>query len=503
MQTENLTILLTDIVGFSNKLNTLSRLKSQRLLKKHDRLLKKYFKLFGGKIVKSLGDAFLVTFRSPTDATLCAMAVQDAVWEYNQTAPEEIQFDIRVAINSGEVRVTHKDIFGDAVNIVSRLEAITPDKAIYLTESVYLSMHKTEVSLSLVGAQSFKGFSQALNIYEVDQSISPDTAELDLQPPFGGAHIYAQPAAFNTQRFGKLFVGIVAAIIAAFFTWWLTFTTMVNPSAIGLDKLAVEYQQPQEQTEETSTDFTPIGTEFIQEIITQEDQKQQQLNGIYLNAFQLLSEDNYLQVRILLKESLAQFPDDGKLQALKAHAHLYFKEYDQGMNAYQLALKADSTLADDELFAKDLVMLLEKQREAANQLIAFHLSPAIIEFLHQRTGQKGLRGRYDAFYLLRDSGNQDRIDRVGLNIWDLRETEKCSQKKTAVLELKRLADPQSLDALKEATQFGFLQSIKNACFWDDAKEAIALIEAKQDKEVSKEPSSAASNEAALDNPVLD
>lgn len=489
MQTENLTILLTDIVGFSEKLNTLSRVNSQRLLKKHDRLLKKYFKHFGGKIVKSIGDSFLVTFRSPTDATLCAMALQDAVWEYNQSEPDEAQFDLRVAINSGEVRITHNDVYGDAVNIASRLESITPANQIYLTESVYLSMHKTEVSLSLVGAQSFKGIVQPVSIYQVDQTQMFDSADdNDTLAPFGGAHINTRPASNNTVRFGKFFVGIVAAILAAFLTWWLTFTTMMNPSAIGLDKLAVEYQQQPQQVVVNipETTFTPIGTDVITDVITEEDIKQQQLKDIYLNVYQLLSEDNYLQMMILLKESITEHPDDGKLSALKAHAHMYFKEYEQAMSAYQRAFEADSTLSADKLFAQDVVTLLDKRREEANKLIAFNLSDMIVDLLSQRSGKGGLRGRYDAFYLLRDSGHQDRIDRVGLNIWDLRETQKCSQKKTAVLELKRLADPRSLDALKESISVGFLQSFKNACFWDDAKEAISIIEAKQNTNVSTE-----------------
>jgi len=134
---------------------------------------------------------------------------------------------------------------------------------------------------------------------------------------------------------------------------------------------------------------------------------------------------------------------------------------------------------DENLPAKDIVALLDVEREDANKLIAFYLSPAIIDLLSIRTGEEGLRGRYDAFYLLRDSGNQKRIDWVGLHIWDLRETQKCSQKKTAVLELKRLADPRALEALKESISVGLIQSFKHACFWKDAEEAIAIIETAQ------------------------
>ena len=481
MQTENLTILLTDIVGFSEKLNSLSRKDSQGLLKKHDRLLKKHIKHFGGDIVKSLGDSFLVSFRSPTDATLCAMALQDAVWEYNQTEPEQSCFELRIAISSGEVRVAHNDVFGDAVNIAARLESITPAKQIYLTESVYLTMNKSEVSLSMVGAQSFKGISQPVCIYQVDQYplIELESANTnDAQAPFGGAHINSRPVSSNFFRFGKFFAAFIAVILTAFFTWWITFTTMVKPSTIELDKLAVEYKQLVNETED-KTAFTPIGTNVIDDVLSEENKRQQQLKDIYLNVYELLSEDNYLQMRVLVEEGLSEFADDGKLNGFKAHIHMYSKEYEQAVDVYTTAFKADATLAEDKLFAKDVVALLDTQREKANQLIAFYLNPAMIDFLSQRTGQQGLRGRYDAFYLLRDSGNQERIDRVGLNIWDLRETEKCSQKKTAVLELKRLADPRALEALKEAVYPGFLKSFTHACFLEDAKEAISWIEAKQ------------------------
>lgn len=480
MQTENLTILITDIVGFSEKLNTLSRVDSQLLLKQHDRLLKKYIKYFGGEIIKSVGDSFLVTFRSPTDATLCAMALQDAVWEYNQMADEQSRFALRIAISSGEVRVAQNDVFGDAVNIAARLESITPSHHIYLTESVYLTMNKSEVSLSMIGAQSFKGILQPVCIYQVDQYPLVETEQANQPPssqaPFGNAHVHFRPASTHLFRVGKLFVGLVAAISAAFLTWWLTFTTMVKPSAVQLDQFQVEFYQTQPFPTRENT-FTPIGSDFVGELLSEENIKQQQLNNIYLNVYQLLNEDNYLQTKILVDESLRQFEDDGKLLAFKAHTLFYEKKYKQAVDTYEVAFKRDAFLVDEIMFAKDIVALLDNQREKANRLIAYYLSPAMIDFLSQRTGEQGLRGRYDAFYLLLDSGYQNRIDRVGLNIWDLRETQKCSQKKTAVLELKRLGDVRALEVLKESINVGFIQSFKHACFYQDAKDAIKQIEA--------------------------
>ena len=86
-------------------------------------------------------------------------------------------------------------------------------------------------------------------------------------------------------------------------------------------------------------------------------------------------------------------------------------------------------------------------------------------------------GNYDAFYLLRDSDNLNAVDLVGLNIWDLRELDKCDLKKVAVVELKRLRDPRALDALNEALNVGLIGRFKYSCLRRDAREAISIIEA--------------------------
>ena len=66
--------------------------------------------------IKSIGDAYLITFLSPTDAMLCSMALQDAMHGHNLNVTEEEKIHIRVAANLGEVRVAKNDIFGEPVN---------------------------------------------------------------------------------------------------------------------------------------------------------------------------------------------------------------------------------------------------------------------------------------------------------------------------------------------------------------------------------------------------
>jgi adenylate cyclase len=69
--TQNLAIMFTDIKGFTERTSGSTREGMKSLLAEHDRLLVPVFQYFDGRIVKTIGDAFLVTFGSPTDAVLC------------------------------------------------------------------------------------------------------------------------------------------------------------------------------------------------------------------------------------------------------------------------------------------------------------------------------------------------------------------------------------------------------------------------------------------------
>jgi hypothetical protein len=121
-----------------------------------------------GKLIKTIGDAFLVTFESSTDAMLCGMAVQEALAAFNKGKTPDDRIDIRIAINAGEVYIDKTgDIFGDAVNITSRIEGIAEAGEVFFTEAVYLSMNRKEVPSSEIGYRQFKGIPDKIKVYKV------------------------------------------------------------------------------------------------------------------------------------------------------------------------------------------------------------------------------------------------------------------------------------------------------------------------------------------------
>ncbi|WP_244239473.1 adenylate/guanylate cyclase domain-containing protein, partial [Corallococcus carmarthensis] len=222
MKTANLAIVFTDIKGFTERTSRQTLEENQRLLQVHDALLAPLFKAFGGRIIKSIGDAFLVTFESPTQAVLSGIAIQDRLWQHNRTLLEEDQIHVRVAVNVGEVRVENNDIFGEPVNIAARVESITEADEIFFTEAVYLSMNKAEVPSQEVGAFELKGIPGKIRVFRVPRApyrvlaptpdaVLPTAEEAASLPPYGNLAL----ARVNVPALDLGVLGQRAAVVGA------------------------------------------------------------------------------------------------------------------------------------------------------------------------------------------------------------------------------------------------------------------------------------------------
>jgi len=225
MQTRHLTIMLTDIKGFTSKTASFSRTQVLELIKKHEELVLPVVKKFRGTLVKTIGDAFLVTFDSPTDAVLCGVEVQSVLKTHNTDRGNDDKIEIRIAINSGEVTLTDNDIYGDAVNITARIGSIAEAGQVFFTEAVYLSMNKKEVPSSEIGYRQFKNVPEKIKVYRVltetpigrpEQTVGAENAEIPLTGTSGaGAAAPAGVRAGFWRRLSALLVDVAIFLIIA------------------------------------------------------------------------------------------------------------------------------------------------------------------------------------------------------------------------------------------------------------------------------------------------
>ena len=113
------TILFTDVEGSTALTQRLGDANAREILREHERLVREALKSHGGAEVKTMGDGFMASFGSATKALECAIAVQQAFAEHNESAAEPIK--VRVGLNAGEPIAEDDDLFGTAVNLAARI----------------------------------------------------------------------------------------------------------------------------------------------------------------------------------------------------------------------------------------------------------------------------------------------------------------------------------------------------------------------------------------------
>ena len=114
-------IMFTDIVGYSKQMGA----NQAAMLKKldvHNEIMRNQIVRNRGTVIKTIGDAFMVRFRSAENAVQCAMDCQKGIGDYNKGKEANDQFHIRIGIHMGEVIHTGTDVFGEGVNIAARIE---------------------------------------------------------------------------------------------------------------------------------------------------------------------------------------------------------------------------------------------------------------------------------------------------------------------------------------------------------------------------------------------
>ena len=116
------TLLFTDIEGFTPMIERLGDLGAQAVLRTHNAIVRQQVATHGGYTVKSLGDGFMLAFPSASRALACAIGVQRAFAAHATEHPNQ-PIRVRIGIHTGEVIEESNDLFGRAVNVAARIAA--------------------------------------------------------------------------------------------------------------------------------------------------------------------------------------------------------------------------------------------------------------------------------------------------------------------------------------------------------------------------------------------
>ncbi|MCH8837503.1 MAG: hypothetical protein IIA60_06830 [Candidatus Marinimicrobia bacterium] len=153
-------IMFTDIVGYTALMGN-DEQKALQLLQKNRGLLKPIIEQFRGEWLKEMGDGTLSSFASAVDAVNCALAIQ-------QVLKDDPDLKLRIGIHIGDVVFEGGDVFGDGVNVASRLEPLAEPGGICVSERVYEDIrNKAGIEAASIGEKTLKGVENPVKVYTV------------------------------------------------------------------------------------------------------------------------------------------------------------------------------------------------------------------------------------------------------------------------------------------------------------------------------------------------
>ena len=160
-------ILAMDVVGFS-KMMSANEEQTLELLTDRRSLVDKIIEENEGRIFNTAGDSVLAEFASPVKAASCAVKIQSQNDVLNQSAHEDEKMSFRAGINMGDVMVTKDNLYGDAINIAARLEAVAMPDGICISKNVYdLICMAIKVSYEDAGQLELKNIDRPIPAYHV------------------------------------------------------------------------------------------------------------------------------------------------------------------------------------------------------------------------------------------------------------------------------------------------------------------------------------------------
>lgn len=168
-------IMFTDIVGFSRQMGS-NEARTLRLLDTHNHIIQQAVTAHHGTVIKTVGDAFLVDFPSVVHAVQCAQQIQAQLRACNADTEPAEHIHVRIGVHLGDVVQRDRDVFGDGVNIASRLQGLAEPDTICISQAVYKEVER-KLSLGTVvslGRPKLKNIAQREPVYAL-LSAAPQT----------------------------------------------------------------------------------------------------------------------------------------------------------------------------------------------------------------------------------------------------------------------------------------------------------------------------------------
>jgi adenylate cyclase len=201
-------IMFTDMVGYSALAQRDDKV-ALELLEEHRRLLREIFPRFHGTEIKTIGDAFLVEFGSALEAAQCAIEIQRTLAKRNHDVTSDRRIEVKIGIHIGDVVHRDGDVYGDGVNIASRIEALAGAGGICVSMDVERQIRNAlEARFEKFGSADLKNIKLPMELFRI------------VLPWEAGTRV--QSSAPRSSKKSPVLIGAAVLVIVALIVggWW-------------------------------------------------------------------------------------------------------------------------------------------------------------------------------------------------------------------------------------------------------------------------------------------
>ena len=203
-------IMFTDMVGYSALSQRDAKL-ALELLEEHRHLLREIFPRFNGTEIKTIGDAFLIEFHSALEAAQCAIEIQRTLAKRNHDVAADRRIELKIGLHIGDVVHRDGDVYGDGVNIASRIEPLAGAGGICVSMDVERQIRNAlEARFERLASTELKNISVPMDLFRI-------VLPWESKSQIAKAAKTSSPVPWHEIVIGVL---LVAALIAGAFFWF-------------------------------------------------------------------------------------------------------------------------------------------------------------------------------------------------------------------------------------------------------------------------------------------
>lgn len=162
-----ITVMFTDIKGSTEYFEHFGDIAGLAMVHECNGLLRSTIEHHKGRVIKTIGDAVMAAFDDCNESIRSAIAMQLRLREKNANKKKEDEMQVRIGLHYGTGIVKSDDVFGDVVNVASRVESIAQAGQIIISDSLRERIAPSQFDVVFLGRFRLKGKSEDRDLFQV------------------------------------------------------------------------------------------------------------------------------------------------------------------------------------------------------------------------------------------------------------------------------------------------------------------------------------------------